>query len=343
MPLLSATLHSCIRGRRKDKDHTVWGSFRHSAPVWVFIGKNSNNEQCPDTLSSIDRANTCEGKQSRSNMRGKRKRARGNNNNDDDNVMTAIPLVGRPEHTDSVSHSGTWHCQVVGSKVWYVRPLEESKEWNGRAPVIATEKTLDSHSVNKIAKSTAIRPSLKVLSDSAVIDADHGVCNNGMEHRDSTTVVGDDGISRFRIECKQGDLLVINTRLWWHRTEIPCSNEADGTSMSFARDFYCDRASSLLRKEDTNVKNLSGIKSKPPSTDVDQYGAEQFCNIDGVYASRNVLKGKVVLTEKELPDCALMRSKDANCDVSCLRVEGCGDGGGHQSSDDQDCLCLVCK
>ena len=32
------------------------------------------------------------------------------------------PMRGRPEHTDDISHSGTWHMQLAGSKVWRVRP-----------------------------------------------------------------------------------------------------------------------------------------------------------------------------------------------------------------------------
>uniref|UniRef100_A0A7S0ZMN7 Uncharacterized protein n=1 Tax=Noctiluca scintillans TaxID=2966 RepID=A0A7S0ZMN7_NOCSC len=34
-------------------------------------------------------------------------------------------LRGRPEHTDAVPHSGTWHLQVHGSKVWTIRPTTE--------------------------------------------------------------------------------------------------------------------------------------------------------------------------------------------------------------------------
>lgn len=34
-------------------------------------------------------------------------------------------LTGRGEHTDSVSHSATWHLQVAGTKVWTIRPTEE--------------------------------------------------------------------------------------------------------------------------------------------------------------------------------------------------------------------------
>ena len=44
---------------------------------------------------------------------------------------------------------------------------------------------------------------------------------------------------KLRVEIKAGDMILINTRLWFHETEIPCSLEArDGLSLSYARDFH---------------------------------------------------------------------------------------------------------
>ena len=34
-------------------------------------------------------------------------------------------MLGRPEHTDAVSHDGTWHFQVCGTKIWHLRPTEQ--------------------------------------------------------------------------------------------------------------------------------------------------------------------------------------------------------------------------
>jgi hypothetical protein len=34
-------------------------------------------------------------------------------------------MVGRAEHVDEVSHSGTFHCQVAGTKTWWLRPHPE--------------------------------------------------------------------------------------------------------------------------------------------------------------------------------------------------------------------------
>jgi hypothetical protein len=37
-------------------------------------------------------------------------------------------LQGRPEHTDSISHDGTWHYQLSGTKRWLLRPTAKLME-----------------------------------------------------------------------------------------------------------------------------------------------------------------------------------------------------------------------
>ena len=80
-------------------------------------------------------------------------------------------MQGRPEHTDDVQHSGTWHYQTAGTKTWFIRPLAEHRDWQGRAP------------------------SLK-------------------------------NCTSLKVTCAAGDILVINTRLWWHQTVVPCTAAA---------------------------------------------------------------------------------------------------------------------
>jgi hypothetical protein len=40
------------------------------------------------------------------------------------NPKSMTDLAGRPEHTDSVSHDGTWHYQLSGRKRWFLKPTE---------------------------------------------------------------------------------------------------------------------------------------------------------------------------------------------------------------------------
>jgi hypothetical protein len=74
-------------------------------------------------------------------------------------------MQGRPEHTDDVQHSGTWHYQLAGTKTWLIRPLSEHRDWAGRAPLL-------------------------------------------------------NGCTSLKVSCLAGDIFIINTRLWWHRTSI---------------------------------------------------------------------------------------------------------------------------
>jgi hypothetical protein len=52
------------------------------------------------------------------------------------------PMRGRSEHTDAVAHSATWHLQVAGRKVWYIRPTDELLRSNGltRLSVLAVSR-----------------------------------------------------------------------------------------------------------------------------------------------------------------------------------------------------------
>jgi hypothetical protein len=79
-------------------------------------------------------------------------------------------------------------------------------------------------------------------------------------------------------------------------------------SVSYARDFYCSAAS-------TGRASAKSILSPAAS-------ADEFSNVDGIYASKNVKRGCVVLTESQLPDCSLPRSANANCIVSqaCIKT-----------------------
>jgi hypothetical protein len=95
--------------------------------------------------------------------------------------MGAEAMKGRDEHIDQVYHSGTWHVQLAGTKVWNLRPNLDGEWPSGSPPPI---------------------PSL-------------------------------------RVEVKAGEIIMINTRLWFHATELPCTADArDQLSLSYARDFH---------------------------------------------------------------------------------------------------------
>jgi len=135
------------------------------------------------------------------------------------------PLGGRADHTDDIEHSGTWHIQLHGTKVWTLHPTVElcrqNRSWKAKDEV--------------------------------------------------------------QVRCKPGDVLCINTRLWWHRTHIPGKTEL---CMSVARDMYLD-----------------GTEPETPD----------FTNVRGHYATKVFQKDAVVFTEDDAPDLELPRSRNSNC------------------------------
>jgi len=180
-------------------------------------------------------------------------------------VDTNSNLQGRTEHTDHVSHAGTWHYQLSGKKIWFIRPFDDD-EWlqcPQLVPYNINDDNDDNNNKNKRIKSNNIGGTVQQCDDSKL---------------------------RLKIECNQGDILFINTRLWWHLTEIPnTSSSTDNISCSYARDF--------VKSGDVQDTN------------------DNYTNVEGLYSTRKIKKGDVVLTESELPDCELPRSDSPNCEV----------------------------
>lgn len=193
----------------------------------------------------------------------------GKNYNCNDVDLQQSSLLGRPEHTDSVSHDGTWHYQLSGTKIWRVRPTDELLNMVGTRGDTGKKRKLNHDK-----------------------DAQ-------LENKDA-----------IEIECRQGDILLLNTRLWWHSTVIPMQDEP---SISYARDVYF-RCSTASDNDDE-------------SDDVNEMNNEQsMTNVDGTYAAQDIEAETILFTEHTMPDCELHRSKtDANCQVVELEDEETGD------------------
>ena len=165
-------------------------------------------------------------------------------------------LDGRPEHTDQISHDGTWHFQLSGTKRWLLRPTPQLlRSW--RASGVEDKEATDDKDENEI------------------------------EPKQMT------------IDCRQGDVLIVNTRLWRHQTILPPQTEP---SVSYARDFWIDPN-----------------KKKSDSSDA---AAGAMTNVDGLYAMDDIEQDTVIFRENEMPECELHRSADAakaNCKV--VRLE----------------------
>ncbi len=152
-------------------------------------------------------------------------------------------LQGRPEHTDSVSHDGTWHYQLSGIKRWLLRP---------------TSKLLDQWKAQG--------------------NKDLARWEECSDHR-------------MTVECREGDILVINTRLWFHQTILPPQPDP---SVSYARDFW------IRPKLMSPLDEADGCMT----------------NVDGLYATEDIAEGTIIFNETDMPDCELHRSSEnPNCEI----------------------------
>jgi hypothetical protein len=114
------------------------------------------------------------------------------------------------------------------------------------------------------------------------------------------------GGARLCIDCSAGDLLLINTRAWWHRTEINVQ-EGSGLSVSYARDFYLDG----------RAPGKGAVAAGCTTDDADIKTNDS--TLDPRMLARKVFKaGDVVLEEDELPDDDLPRAADPNCSMTEL-------------------------
>jgi hypothetical protein len=178
---------------------------------------------------------------------------------------TASNLNGRTEHTDSVSHDGTWHYQLSGRKTWVLRPSPEMKHY------------LDQHFVGKWDES-----------------------------------------KRLTVTVEQGEVLVINTRLWFHQTIIPPQKTP---SVSYARDFRF-----ASNNDDDDDDDDDDAMSDHDDNGNGEVASASMKNVDGLYATTEIEASTILFRESEMPSCELHRAAsldDANCEVVELEDGTC--------------------
>lgn len=184
------------------------------------------------------------------------------------NSANGKDLEGRPEHTDQISHDGTWHYQLSGTKRWLLRPTPQLlRSWKQNKENIASDGDDDN-------------------------DGDLGKGDSIIEEAEEEP-------KQIGIDCRQGDVLIVNTRLWRHQTILPTQTEP---SVSYARDFWINKT----RKSD-NARNDANAGQKSTMT-----------NVDGTYAMDDIAEDTIIFKEDDMPDCELHRSSDAekaNCKV----------------------------
>ena len=99
----------------------------HDDGVWLFVGCN------PEQSASQHNDRGVNGPPHTKKRKGKKGATVSTGQ---ESAAATAPIEGRPEHTDDVDHSGTWHVQLRGNKTWLVRPQEEAAEWAGEPPAL---------------------------------------------------------------------------------------------------------------------------------------------------------------------------------------------------------------
>ena len=131
-------------------------------------------------------------------------------------------MIGRAEHVDEVTHSGTYHIQIAGTKTWWIRPHPDCSFLNEELSSLVSSCSSSSDNTNH---------------------SNHDNNNNSC-------------FDRMKINVEEGDVFVLNTKIWYHNTELEYtptklspsnnnnnesnSNASSGGewSISIAQDFY---------------------------------------------------------------------------------------------------------
>mmetsp|Transcript_52197 Transcript_52197/g.77874 ORF Transcript_52197/g.77874 Transcript_52197/m.77874 type:complete len:279 (-) Transcript_52197:114-950(-) len=170
-------------------------------------------------------------------------------------------------------------------------------------------------------------------------------------------------IDAVSVTCSEGDVLLVDTRLWWHRTTIPPQdpivlNDSDGDaaaaysavpSVSYARDVYlphqvggkgtdfCEPSSSSDERMKIKSDPQKGLSSPETNSDQKSSASLMMTNLDGIYAAQDIPADTILFRENEMPDCELHRSKDNyNCQVVVLGDDKDGDESGGSDDEDED-------
>jgi hypothetical protein len=115
-----------------------------------------------------------------------------------------------------------------------------------------------------------------------------------------------------------GELLFINTRVWYHRTDIPPQLGPEPFSISYARDFYLESDAHAAEKQEQEQERDGddGADGSFKTNDPDSLDPR-------MYAAHDFDAGDVVLMEDELPDGgSIPRSLQPNCELVEAKLEG---------------------
>jgi hypothetical protein len=195
-PSNSSPSHQSLMAMLPKFDNVFEDIYENGDPsgTWLFLGHHGISAAPTMTKSSA-------------NKKTKKQKLRHDRIHNDETTTT---LIGRAEHVDEVTHSGTYHIQVSGTKTWKIRPHPDS--------FLAEEFMLNSEEGSR----------LRDLP---------GAEQEGSGGKSDKCWI-------IRINVEEGDVFVLNTKVWYHCTELNFApNSASSLpssewSISVAQDFY---------------------------------------------------------------------------------------------------------
>ena len=127
-----------------------------------------------------------------------------------------------------------------------------------------------------------------------------------------------------RLLCRAGDLLLVNTRLWAHRTELPSTLHAhERLSVSCARDFFLSTPAGESAGEGETARSVAGGEAGAATGAVmgaDGSGAGDssaaMSNLEPLVATAALAKGEVVFALEDLPECDMAFCERPSCGVA---------------------------
>jgi hypothetical protein len=269
----------------------------HDDGAWLFFGYNPaqevNNEGKQEEEDQVKKT----GGSKRKNISNKRK------------ALTTTtttcnqPISGRPEHTDKVQHSGTWHVQLSGTKTWYIRPLKSAKVWNNRPPVLEGKNGSWQGATAGVRLKVCVEfgdlfvINTRVWWHQTKIDPQYP----SLLPTSSTTSPTKESRRTKKRKTKNKESIEKNTNA--AKTISP------GLSISYARDFYLPGNNPASDTTEVDIPTANDYKTNDTTLD------------PRLIATTMVYSGELAVAEEDLPS-DLPRSRDPNCELCVCLVNG---------------------
>lgn len=197
--------------------------------AWIFIGHVSGDDESSKSSDSVNNiSDEPKAKKQKCDPSADQKI----NNNSEMKKKTSS-IIGRAEHVDEVTHSGTFHMQLSGNKTWYIRPHSLFFPFYISSNQTQVEEEEEHH--ENIEDTQDENNEIMEKITNQVKASKYGCLSSSSSKKKKTSTVKK---WRLKIDVEEGDIFVLNTKIWYHYTELSSNPRQQEWSVSVARDFY---------------------------------------------------------------------------------------------------------